>query len=131
MTHDLVDRLRKTGHVDNELMGEAADLIESLRADLEKTIRALALDSRKVRWRVARYETHASSRMDWRDITDRMMFEVLRTGYIKGDIEPGRRPGEWKAKMAKQMKGRREVGVVTIVIDNDRLFIKTVEWEDL
>lgn len=69
--------------------------------------------------------------MDWQDITDKMMFEVLRTGYIKGEIVPGQYPGEWKAKMAKQMKGQREVGVVTVVINNHKLFVKTVEWEDL
>jgi hypothetical protein len=33
--------------------------------------------------------------MDWRGITDRMMFEVLRTGYVKGDVEAGKYPGEW------------------------------------
>ena len=59
------------------------------------------------------------------------MLDVLRTGFVKGDIEPGRNPGEWKAKMVKEMKGRREIGVVTIVIDGHRLFVKTVEWEDL
>lgn len=100
-------------------------------ADLEKTIRSLAKDSRNVRWRSNSYETHVESRMEWRDITDRMMFDVLRTGFIKGEIEPGAKPGEWKAKMAKQMKGSREVGVVAIVIKDRRLFIKTVEWEDL
>jgi hypothetical protein len=98
---------------------------------LEKTIRLLALDSRNVRWKASSYETHAESRMDWRDITDKMMFDVLRTGFLKGEIEPGRSPGEWKAKMVKQMKGNREVGVVTVVINSQRLFIKTVEWEDL
>ena len=98
---------------------------------LEKTIRTLAVNSANVRWQATTYETHAAGRQDWRDITDRMMFEVLRTGYLKGDIEPGQNPGEWKAKMCKQMKGRREVGVVTVVIRNERLFIKTVEWEDL
>lgn len=100
-------------------------------AELEKTIRKLAANSRNVKWRVKHYETHAASQMDWRDITDQMMFEVLRTGYLKGEIEPGKHPGEWKAKMIKQMKGRREVGVVTIVINGERLFVKTVEWEDL
>lgn len=100
-------------------------------SDLERTIRELAKNSSNVRWRAVSHETHAESRMEWRDITDRMMFEVLRTGYLKGDVEPGRCPGEWKAKMVKQMKGKREVGVVTIVIRNQRLFIKTVEWEDL
>ena len=69
--------------------------------------------------------------MDWREITDRMMFEVLRTGRIVGEVTPGLYPGEWKAKMCKQMKGRREVGVATIVVNNNYLFIKTVEWEDI
>ncbi len=68
--------------------------------------------------------------MEWREITDDMMFEVLRTGIISGDIEPGKHPGEWKCKMTKPMKGRKEVGVVTIVVKREWLFIKTVEWED-
>lgn len=100
-------------------------------SELEKRIRQLAQDSDNVRWSAKHYQTHAESRMDWRDITDRMMFDVLRTGYLKGDIEPGKNPGEWKAKMCKQMKGQREVGVVTIVIRDHSLFVKTVEWEDL
>jgi hypothetical protein len=98
---------------------------------LEALVRKLAQDSANVRWRSQSYETHAESRMLWRDITDKMMFEVLRTGFIKGEIEPGRDPGEWKVKMCKQMKGQREVGVVTVVINSQRLFVKTVEWEDL
>jgi hypothetical protein len=66
-----------------------------------------------------------------RGITDRVALDVLRTGYLKGEIEPGKNPGEWKAKICKQVKGRREVGVVTIVLRARRLFVKTVEWEDL
>ena len=30
----------------------------------------------------------------------------------KGDIEAGKRPGEWKVKMVYATRGRREVGVV-------------------
>lgn len=100
-------------------------------SDLEATVRRLALDSKNVRWKATTYDTHAESRMDWRGITDKMMFEVLRTGYARGNITPGKNPGEWKIKMVKQMKGTREVGVVTIVIASQRLFVKTVEWEDL
>jgi len=69
--------------------------------------------------------------MDWRGVTDAMMFDVLRTGYLKGEITPGRNPGEWKLKMCKAIKGQREVGVVTIVMREQKLFVKTVEWEDL
>lgn len=100
-------------------------------AKLERRIRELAQDSNNVRWRSRNYDTHTESRMDWRDITDKMMFEVLRTGYLTGEIEAGKNEGEWKTKMCKRMKGQREVGVVTIIIRNERLFIKTVEWEDL
>ncbi len=100
-------------------------------SELENIIRTLAVDSKNVRWRVAHYETHAVSRMEWRGITDKNMFEVLRTGYLGGEILPGKHPGEWKAKMIKQIKGQREVGVVTVVVNNSKLFIKTVEWEDV
>ena len=98
---------------------------------LERRVRELALDSKNVRWRSSNYDTHAESQMDWRDITDKMMFEVLRTGFVKGDIVAGKYPGEWKIKMCKAMKGQREVGVVTIVVRDQRLFVKTVEWEDV
>src|SRR6476469_8450681 len=97
-----------------------ASNIAVLRPDprkFEKLIRELALDSKNVRWRAKTYETHAESQMEWRDITDEMMFEVLRTGFLSGEIERGKNRGEWKAKMVKQIKGRREVGVVTLVIN--------------
>lgn len=100
-------------------------------SELEKTIRRLAVDPDNVRWRSKLYEMHADKRQGERDIYDDMMFDVLRTGYLTGEIEPGINPGEWKAKMCKAMRGRREVGVVTIVINMQRLFVKTVEWEDL
>ena len=92
---------------------------------LEARIHELAAVSRNVGW-----GDHTRDRMEQRDITDRMMFEVLRTGTLRGDISPGARPGEWKCKIVKQMKGRRELGVVTVVVRDQRLFVKTVEWED-
>ncbi len=33
--------------------------------------------------------------------------------------------------MVHKIKGAREAGVITIILTNGRLFIKTVEWEDL
>jgi len=47
------------------------------------------------------------------------------------DIEPGKNPGEWKCKMVANIKGNRDVGVATLVVNGQRLFVKTVEWEDL
>jgi hypothetical protein len=68
--------------------------------------------------------------MEERGIRDHVAVLVLRQGEIKGDIEPGLKPGEWKVKLTREAKGRREAGVVVLVIRNARLFVKTVEWED-
>jgi hypothetical protein len=86
----------------------------------------LAADTRNIAWSV-----HAQQRMTERDIIDRVAVDVLRTGFLEGPIEPGTKPGEWKAKMVKEVRGRREVGVVVITIRNEKLFVKTVEWEDV
>lgn len=89
-------------------------------------IKRLAKDSKNVA-----FSTHAEDRMDERGITDLDALRVLRTGEIVGAIEPGKKEGEWKCKIVAPVKGRREVGVVTLLIRNSRLRIKTVEWEDL
>ncbi|MGN6057514.1 MAG: hypothetical protein ACTHOI_02900 [Sphingomicrobium sp.] len=99
-------------------------------SEVEALVHELAKDSKNVRWRAQSYETHAESRMEWRGITDLMMFEVLRTGQIRGPVELGKYPNEIKVKMVKKLKGVREVGVVTLIINSQRLFVKTVEWED-
>lgn len=97
---------------------------------LEARIRTLALNSDNIRWRAKSYETHVESRLDLRDVDPMMMYEVLRTGYLSGRIRPGKYPDEWTAKMTKKMRGKRELGVVTIVVKDSWLFVKTVEWED-
>lgn len=73
---------------------------------------------------------HSQDRQDERGITDRMIFEALRTGHIQ-DVEPGKGVGEWKCKMTKRVKGTREIGVVTVLLAGDRLLVATVEWEDM
>jgi len=89
-------------------------------------IQHLAKESRNVG-----FSAHAEDRMDERGITDLDTLRVLRTGHLSGPIEPGRSEGEWKCKIVGPIKGRREVGVVTLLIRNRKLRIKTVEWEDL
>jgi hypothetical protein len=89
-------------------------------------IQHLAADSKNVG-----FSDHAEDRMEERGITDLDVFRVLRTGEISGAIEPGKHEGEWKCKVVAPVKGRREVGVATLVIRNRKLRIKTVEWEDL
>jgi hypothetical protein len=93
---------------------------------VETMIRQLAASSDNIAW-----SDHAFERMTERGITDVIALDVLRTGFCNGVIEAGKKPGEWKAKMTKPVKGRREVGVVVLTVRNARLFIKTVEWEDL
>lgn len=58
------------------------------------------------------------------------VLRALRSGTVSGEPEMTPR-GEWKVKMVRQIRGAREVGVVTIILRSERLFIKTVEWEDL
>lgn len=89
-------------------------------------IRRLAADTSNISW-----GAHALERMDERGITDRVAIEALRYGDLRGNIEAGNSPGEWKAKMVRQVKGRREVGVIVVTVRNARLFVKTVEWEDI
>lgn len=95
------------------------------REQLEKRIHELACLGKVA------FGNHTYDRMDERGISDVQILRALKTGGIRGDIEPGRSPGEWKCKVVERMKGLREIGVVTIIIRNARLYIKTVEWEDL
>lgn len=63
-----------------------------------------------------------------RDVFD--MYNVLENGSIV-EIEPGANSGEWKVKMVGAVEGtKRKMGVVPIVVQRERLLIKTVEWED-
>jgi hypothetical protein len=64
------------------------------------------------------------------DISDALL--VLKNGMIKGKIRPGAKTGEWKCKVVDRIEGSsRWLGVVTVVIGERRLFIVTLEWEDL
>lgn len=93
---------------------------------IEVMVHQLAQKTENIAW-----SDHAMERMTERGITDVMAVDVLRAGSAKGQVEPGTNPGEWKIKMTRPVKGRREVGVVVLTVRNARLFVKTVEWEDL
>ena len=94
--------------------------------DVQELVRSLARDSSAVL-----VGSHAKDRMLERDISLKMLFETLRTGFIRGVVKPGKYPDEWVCKMVKPLRGTREVGVVTVIIRSSRLRITTVEWEDL
>ncbi len=91
----------------------------------ETRIKEAAKDSANIDW-----SRHALERMDERGFLDIQVLRALRTGSISGDPTPTN-DGGWKCKMIKPITGGRDVGVVTIILVNGRLFIKTVEWEDL
>jgi hypothetical protein len=74
--------------------------------------------------------THAKERMAERDISKRDVYRVLLQGDLDGAPELTER-GEWKCKLTHQLRGRRVAGVVTVILLDGRLFIKTVEWEDV
>jgi hypothetical protein len=74
---------------------------------------------------------HTRIRMEERGITRLDAVRVLQRGSISGGIIPGRSRGEWKCKVVARLKGSREIGVVTILVQEKKLFVKTVEWEDL
>jgi hypothetical protein len=80
---------------------------------------------------VVYFSDHALDRMDLRGISDVQAVRVLASGELRGEPEPGNRPGEWKVKMVARMKGMREIGVVSIIVRNSKIFVKTVEWEDM
>jgi hypothetical protein len=88
-------------------------------------VRDAAADSQNVG-----FGRHARERLEQRGITDREAIKVLCSGELKGDIEAGSERGEWKCKVVAPIKGSREIGVVTVVLVNGHLFVKTVEWED-
>ena len=65
-----------------------------------------------------------------REIDDVDGLRVLRTGILVGAPEPAEQ-GEWKCKMAQRGNGGRDIGVVVIILRTGRLFVRTVEWEDI
>jgi hypothetical protein len=93
------------------------------------TIRKLSLKRR------ISYLDHGEFRFETRfkeigfDVFD--MYDVLENGTIDGQIEAGKKKGEWKVKMVGVPDGTiRKMGVVPIVVQETRLLIKTIEWED-
>ena len=90
----------------------------------EAIIRGIAQDSDKII-----FSNHALERMDERDLSDREVIAVLKTGVVL-DVPTKTRNGDWQCKVVKRLRGVRDVGVVTIILLDGMLFLKTVEWED-
>ncbi len=76
------------------------------------------------------FALHAQERAVEREIFDHDTLAILRKGQIRGQITVTKY-GEWKCKIVWKLRGNREAGVVVLIQPDDRLFVKTVEWEDL
>jgi hypothetical protein len=68
--------------------------------------------------------------MELRGIFATDALRVLRSGDLKGEPELTE-CGELKCKLVRHLRGGRAAGVVVVMLRNDHLFVKTVEWEDL
>ena len=78
------------------------------------------------------YGSHVLDRLDERQNFDIMdVGKLLRTGEIEGEVKPGANSGEWSCLVTGKFSlDGREAGVATIVVREERLIIKTVEWMD-
>ena len=76
------------------------------------------------------FTEHAQERLAERDFTVQDVIKVLQRGDI--DELPTRTAlKEWQCKVTLKLRGIRTAGVVVIILINDRLLVKTVEWENL
>ena len=91
----------------------------------EKRIRLIAIATENVI-----LGEHALLRMAEREIFDVDVFRVLRNGYVDEAPEKTAQE-EWKCKVTLKIRGGRTAGVVTVILHNGKLFVKTVEWENL
>ena len=94
-------------------------------ASAEKVIRRSAQDADKII-----FGNHAMERMSERGIFTTDVLRILRKGWVDDDPERTK-SGEWKCKITLDIKRGRTAGAVTIIMHNDMLFVKTVEWEDI
>lgn len=89
----------------------------------QELIRAAATNSRVF------ISGHAKNRMRLRELDSQDVFRILRQGVVN-DNPLKTKYGEWKCKVVMRLKGTRDAGVVTIILVDGSLFVKTVEWED-
>lgn len=109
-------------------MSEDKKNVEPMRltaAVAQKRIRELAQRSTNLVW-----GTHIFERMEERELFDVDVLRILRGGYVEEAPEQTER-GEWKCKITLKIRGTRTAGVVVIFLQLGKLFLKTVEWEDL
>src|SRR5690348_6361591 len=90
-----------------------------------RRIRALAVRSENIL-----FGAHAIERMDEREIFDHDVLAILRKGSLDGGVTRTKY-GEYECKVVRKLRGSRDAVVVVLILPDDKLFVKTVEWEDL
>jgi hypothetical protein len=97
----------------------------SIIGPLEVQIRKIAEKSEAVL-----FSPHALERMAERGLTDVEVIRALRFGSVSG--LPWHEPdiGGRGCKVVFLPRGGRAVGVITVVLEEMELLVKTVEWED-
>lgn len=97
----------------------------SVLGPLQERIRKLSGETKNIY-----LSDHAQERMWERDISAMEVFDVLRLGMVDGVPWIEDETGEQACKVVLRRKGQRAIGVVTILLVEDGLLVKTVEWED-
>ncbi len=64
-----------------------------------------------------------------RGITDVQVLEILLGGYV-ADQPQMTEFGDWRCKVSKELRGRREAAALVVIMRNARLFLKSVGWEE-
>jgi hypothetical protein len=67
--------------------------------------------------------------MEARSITDIQVLEILLAGFVSAQPETTEH-GDWRCKITKELRGRREAGAVVVILRNSRLFLQRVAWEN-
>src|SRR5688500_9168465 len=93
---------------------KAVSVFRLTRSVAESRIHKIAQDSDNII-----FSEHALERMEERGIDDIQVLEILRTGMVVDD--PTRTEfKEWKCKIVKKLRGGREAGVVTIILQSGK-----------
>ena len=92
---------------------------------MESLVRRIAANADNVG-----FTMHAFEREELRGISTTDAIDILRTGYVSEGIKEGANKGEWICKVVKRPSpDSLEIGVITVVIDQHRLLVVTLEWE--
>lgn len=92
---------------------------------IERLVRRLAANTDNID-----FSLHAFQREELRGISTVDAIGILRTGFVASKIVQGQNPGEWVCKVVKNLTpGKPGIGVVTVIINQQRLLVVTLEWE--